>query len=77
MTSWPMRLESHVCPTPMTPVTIGIATIPATSRSSFVVSIVRGFLNTPSSSSRSRKAGIVEIAAVTAISPSSSARLAR
>ena len=65
MTSWPMRLESHVCQTPITPVTIGIATMPATSRSSRVVSIVRGSLNTPSSSSRSRKAGIVEIAAVT------------
>ena len=28
MTSWPMRLESQVCPTPITPVRIGIATMP-------------------------------------------------
>ena len=41
MTSWPMRLESQVCPTPITPVRIGIATMPATSRSSLVVSICR------------------------------------
>ena len=77
MTSWPMRFESQVWPTPMTPVTIGIATMPATRKSSFPVSIVRPCANTPSSSSRSRNAGIIEIAAVTAISPSSRARLRR
>ena len=31
MTLWPTWFESSVCQTPMTPVTIGIATIPATS----------------------------------------------
>ena len=78
MTSWPMRFESHVWPTPMTPVTIGMATMPATSRSSSPVSIVRvPRAKTLSSSSRSRNAGIIEIAAVTAIRPSSSARLRR
>ena len=77
MTSWPMRLESQVCPTPMTPVTIGIATMPATSRSSWCVSILSPFANTPSSRSRSRNGGIIESAAVSAISASSHARLRR
>ena len=77
MTSWPMRLESQVCPTPITPVKTGIATIPATSRSRRVVSMFRGSAKTPSSNSRSRKAGIVETAAVIAISARSSARLVR
>ena len=31
MTAWPTRFESSVCQTPSTPVTIGIATMPATS----------------------------------------------
>ena len=31
MTLWPTWFESSVCQTPITPVTIGIATIPATS----------------------------------------------
>ena len=31
MTLWPTWFESSVCQTPMTPVTIGIATMPATS----------------------------------------------
>ena len=31
MTLWPTWFERSVCQTPMTPVTIGIATMPATS----------------------------------------------
>ena len=32
MTSWPTRFDDHVCATPMTPVMIGMITMPATSR---------------------------------------------
>ena len=77
MTSCPMRFESHVWPTPITPVTIGIPTMPATRKSSSPVSMSVPLAKTLSSSSRSRKAGIIEMPAVTAIRPSSSPRLRR
>ncbi len=70
MTLWPMRFESQVCQTPMMPVTIGMATMPATSRSRRVVSILSLCANTPSSRSRSRNGGIMERPAVSAISAS-------
>ena len=73
-----MRFESQVCQTPMTPLATGIATMPATRRSSRPVSMEwlpgRG---QASSSERRKNGGKIEIAAVPAISERSSARPAR
>ena len=41
MTFWPTTLESHVCPTPRTPVATEMAIIPATSSASSLVVVLR------------------------------------
>ena len=60
MTLWPTWFESSVCQTPMTPVTIAIAIMPATSQVSRRVSL-SGIAT--SSTSRSRNDGMTPSAA--------------
>jgi hypothetical protein len=65
MTACPIRFESSVCHTPRTPVTIGIATIPATSQ---VSSPTRCCGMATSSTSRSRNGETTPSAAETKMS---------
>src|SRR3954451_6259901 len=68
MTCWPTRFESHVCPMPSAPVTIGMATIPATSAVSNRVSFSGIAV---SSTARSRNGETIPSPAETRIRPSS------
>ena len=82
MTAWPTRFESSVCQTPSTPVTIGIATMPATSAMRSPISTVACSVDVStwiavSSTSRSRNAGTTPSAAEITISPETSPSRAR
>ena len=70
MTCWPIRFDCQVWATPITPVTIGIATIPATSSVSVRVFRLLPCESTLSSRSRSRNGEIMLIPAEITIMPS-------
>ena len=78
MTACPTRFESSVCQTPSTPVTIGIATMPATSpieEAHLDCCLGRVDVSTwiaVSSTSRSRNAGTTPSAAEITIRPETS-----
>src|SRR4051812_23522384 len=74
MTCWPTRFESQVWPMPSAPVTIGMATIPATSS---VRSCTSFSGIAVSSTPRSRKGGMMPSPAETKISPSRAESCAR
>ena len=67
MTRWPTMFDSHVWPTPSTPVAIAMKTIPPTSQASSVVSRL-GIAS--SSTSRSRNGETIPSSADSAMSPS-------
>ena len=67
MTRWPTTFDSHVCPTPSTPVAIEIAIIPPTSHASSSTS-ARGIA--VSSTSRNRNGVTIPRLADSAISAS-------
>ncbi len=80
MTCWPTRFDCHVWATPMAPVMIGMATMPAISRLSSVTFRFLPWLSTLFSRSWSRKAGMMPSPAarmISANSPSSRFRYGR
>src|SRR6188472_2349147 len=82
MTAWPTRFVSNVCQTPITPVTIGIATIPATRavrrpRSTLACEVRGSIWIAVSSTARSRNGEMTPSPAEITISPQTSARRAR
>jgi hypothetical protein len=74
MTRWPTTLESHVWPTPSTPVAMLIAIIPPTSQASSSRSL-SGIAT--SSTSRSRNGDTIPSPALTRMSASTAPRRAR
>ena len=74
MTFWPTTLDSHVCPTPSTPVMTEMAIIPATS-SARSPSLFSGIAT--SSTSLSRNGEMIPSPAERAMSASTAARRPR
>ena len=82
ITAWPTRFVSSVCHTPSTPVTIGIATIPATRavrrpRSTLACAVSGSTWIAVSSTARRRNGEMTPSPAETTIRPQTSARRAR